>query len=75
MRHFTPALCVSSLLAACSSTPELLSANAPSIEEVAVEPIVEETTPASEVRASSPTPVRDDVDDALAEDGRKLTLQ
>lgn len=75
MRHFTPALCVFSLLAACSTTSELLSENASSIEEVATEVVASEPTPTEEVRASSPTPVRDDVDDALAEDGAKLTLQ
>jgi type II secretory pathway component GspD/PulD (secretin) len=75
MRHFTPALCVFSLLAACSTTPELLSDNASSAEEVTVEVVANEPTPAEEVRASSPTPLRDDVDDALAEDGAKLTLQ
>jgi len=70
MRHLTPALCIFSLLAACSTTSELLAINASSAEEVASEP-----TDTEQITAINPTSARDDVDDALAEDGAKLTLQ
>ena len=75
MRHFTPALCIFSLLAASSTTSELPVVNASSVEEVTIELAPGEPTITEDISAINPTSTQDDVDEALKEDGDKLTLQ
>ncbi|MCH2106822.1 MAG: hypothetical protein MK291_09295, partial [Planctomycetes bacterium] len=69
MRHFTPALSILSLLAACNSTTETVEVEVATSDDAAAA-----EAPASETDLS-PAGDEDDIDAALSEDANTLTLQ